>query len=86
MNADMQRLCEAVASELGYHDPADGIARAEPLVRAVLDQMREPSRTVLKAMCKAMSPKHRPTPERVSSDEKHRIRWRAAIDAIMVDQ
>jgi hypothetical protein len=53
--------------------------------RVVIAAMREPDRDVMKAMCKAMSPEHRPTPERVSSGEKHKIRWRAAIDRILAE-
>lgn len=52
-----------------------------PQVDAVLATLTEPSKEMLKAMQKAMSPKHRPTPERVSCAEKHKIRYKAAIEA-----
>lgn len=41
----------------------------------------EPTKRMLKAACKAMSPKHRPTAEHVSVNEKHRIRYVAMINA-----
>lgn len=56
-----------------------------PAARAAIAAMREPDRCVVKGMCKAMSPEHRPTFEWVSAAEKHRIRWRAAIDRVLAD-
>jgi hypothetical protein len=41
----------------------------------------EPTKRMLKAACKAMSPKYRPTSEFVSVNEKHRIRYVAMINA-----
>lgn len=42
---------------------------------------REASSPMLKAAAKAMSPAHRPTPERVSVRRKHAIRWAAMVAA-----
>jgi hypothetical protein len=53
--------------------------------RAAIEAMREPSRRMLRAACKAMSPGRRPTPERVSVREKHGIRYRAMIDEVLTD-
>lgn len=50
---------------------------------AVLEAMLEPSSQMLHAAAKAMSPGRRPTPERVSVQQKHRIRYRAMIMAAL---
>jgi hypothetical protein len=42
---------------------------------------KEPTKAMLKAACAAMSPKGRPTPDWVSSKEKHKIRYYAMIRA-----
>ena len=42
----------------------------------------EPTRPMLKAACSAMSPGKRPTPDYVSVKEKHKIRYRAMIEAV----
>ena len=46
MQNDMERLCDAVAQELGYHDTADGREKAERIVRVVLEQLRTPSESM----------------------------------------
>lgn len=51
------------------------------MARAAMAAMMEPTNVMLKASCAAMSEGKRPTPDRVSSKEKHRIRYRAMIAA-----
>lgn len=41
----------------------------------------EPTRQMLRAAAKAMSPGHRPTQEWVSASRKHAIRYQAMIEA-----
>jgi hypothetical protein len=50
---------------------------------AALTELREPDADMLHAMAKSMSPGRRPTEEWVSCKEKHRIRFQAAIDALL---
>lgn len=54
--------------------------------RAAIEAMREPDNAMLNAASKAMSPDRRPTPKRVSVKMKHRIRYRAMIDAALKDE
>ncbi len=42
---------------------------------------REPTKKMIKAACKAMSPDCRPTQDWVSVNEKHKIRYRAMLEA-----
>lgn len=51
--------------------------------RAAIAAMREPTKKMVKAAAKAMSPEHRPTPNYISVDDKHAIRFRAMIDAAL---
>lgn len=51
--------------------------------RAAIEEMRNPTRGMLCAATKAMLPKYRPTPDHVPCKEKHRIRYRAMIDAAL---
>lgn len=51
--------------------------------RAAIACLRDPPRRVLKSAGGAMLPANRPTPEWVSSMEKHRIRFNAMIDEIL---
>lgn len=44
---------------------------------------RDPTNAMLKAACASMSPGKRPTPDRVSVKQKHRIRYGAMIDAAL---
>lgn len=53
------------------------------MARAAIEAMREPTGKMVKAACGAMSPAKRPTPDRVSSAQKHRIRYQAMIDAAL---
>ena len=48
---------------------------------AAISAMRDPEVKMLSAACKAMSPTNRPTDERVSNKQKHRIRFNAMIEA-----
>lgn len=50
-------------------------------VRAVIEEMRSPSKAMLHAASKSMSPGKRPTDKWVSASAKHGIRYRAMIDA-----
>lgn len=70
---------------IGERQNVIGWQEYEADARAAIAAMREPDRCAVKAMCKAMSPEHRPTFEWVSAAEKHRIRWRAAIDRVLSD-
>lgn len=54
-----------------------------PYALAAVRALREPDNDMLHAMAKAMSPGRRPTPERVSVKQKHKIRYTAAIDVIL---
>ena len=59
-----------------------GLAECPHLRRAGMVLVpKEPTRAMLKAASKAMSQGRRPTPERVSVKEKHKIRYRAMIAA-----
>ena len=49
--------------------------------RGYLVVPKEPTRPMIKAACKALSPKYRPTQDWVSVREKHKIRYRAMINA-----
>lgn len=83
MSPDLKRLCDAVEIVCNHHGMATCDEDHEAIARAVLLTMRDPTRPVVKAMCKAMSPEHRPTPDYIPVEEKHRVRWRAAIDHIL---
>lgn len=58
----------------------------EALAKAAIEAMRVPDSAMLNAASKAMSPDRRPTPKRVSVKMKHRIRYRAMIDAALKDE
>jgi hypothetical protein len=60
----------------------DGHFDIEKVIRAILAELREPSKQMLKAACKSMSPDRRPTPEWVTVNAKHRIRFQAMLDSI----
>lgn len=47
--------------------------------RVAIEAMMEPSNKMLHEAAKAMSPGRRPTPDRVSVTEKHKIRYQAMI-------
>jgi hypothetical protein len=49
----------------------------------LLMRLREPSNKMLAAAAAAMSPTKRPTQDWVTVKEKHRIRYRAMIDAAL---
>lgn len=55
-------------------------------VRAVIEALRKPSSTMLRAAAAAMSSGKRPTQRRVSVRLKHAIRYRAMIGAILDDE
>lgn len=85
----MSELIERVAKALEPKCRGFGglsMAVAIELARTAVEAMREPTRTMLKACCAAMSEGKRPTPERVSSKEKHRIRYRAMIESELSQQ
>ncbi len=81
----MSEMVERMAMAMDEHWKKHGLDSHQPyhlgMARAALEAMREPTSTMLKASCGAMSEGKRPTPDRVSSKEKHRIRYRAMIDA-----
>jgi len=81
----MTEIIERVADVL---QSATALDRPEAitLARRTISAMREPDRVVVKAMCRSLYPECRPTADRVGASEKHRIRWRAAIDRIVRDQ
>lgn len=63
-------------------DIANAILKAlETALKDYVILPREPTKGMLKAAAKAMSPEHRPTKSRVSVREKHRIRYKAMIKA-----
>jgi len=78
----MTEIIERVADVL---QSATALDRPEAitLARRTISAMREPDRVVVKAMCRSLYPECRPMPDRVGASEKHRIRWRAAIDRIV---
>jgi hypothetical protein len=41
----------------------------------------KPTKAMIGAACRAMSPEHRPTPDRVSVTVKHTIRFQAMVQA-----
>jgi hypothetical protein len=51
-----------------------------PEAVAAIEAMRAPSRKMIRAAAKAMSPDRRPTQRYVSCNAKHGIRYRAMID------
>lgn len=82
-------ICEDISGHLDPDATIDGI-NGEPVIVwqmyqssaiAAIDAMHEPANGMLKAACASMSPPHRPTPKRVGSKEKHRIRYQAMIEA-----
>lgn len=78
MSEIIERVADVLQAEVGL----DRLA-ATALARRTVAAIREPDRFIIKAMCKAMSPEHRPTAAYVGVADKHRIRWRAAIDRIV---
>lgn len=60
--------------------------KAREAAIAAVKAMRKPSRLMLDAASKSMSPGRRPTPERVSVRAKHGIRYRAMIDQILSEK
>lgn len=50
---------------------------------AFIRMMRDPTNSMLNEAAGAMSPGKRPTPDRVSCKEKHRIRYQAMIDCAL---
>lgn len=56
---------------------------SEAMARAAIEAMRDPINPMLHAAAKAMSPDFRPTLDYVSTKQKHRIRYRAMIDAAL---
>lgn len=89
----MSEMIERVAQELrnAAGMAADGPYNlskldSEYLAYAVIRAMREPTKRMVNAAAKAMSPERRPTPERVSVSQKHRIRYHAMIDEILDDK
>ena len=53
------------------------------IARAAIKEMQNPTRPMLRAAARAMLPKYRPTPDHVPCKEKHRIRYRAMIEAAL---
>ena len=70
-------LVKKVASVIDAKTPE---MSSEDLAIAVIAAMRNPTKKMSGAASKAMSPAKRPTPERVSVNAKHAIRYRAMID------
>ncbi len=51
--------------------------------RELVRRLRDPSKKMLDAMARAMSPERRPTESYVSVSEKHRIRFVAAVEQML---
>lgn len=57
----------------------DEVERWEWMARTAINSLMEPNNKMLHEAAKAMSPGRRPTPDRVSVNEKHKIRYQAMI-------
>lgn len=80
----IERVAAAIEEEGSYVMPGeDRKAVFMREARAAIEAMREPNNRMLHAAAKSMSPERRPTPKRVGVKEKHRIRYRAMIDAVL---
>lgn len=80
----VERVAAAIEEEGSYVMPGEN--RRDVFLRearAAIAAMRNPNKPMIHAACKALSPGRRPTPERVSVKEKHRIRFSAMIDAAL---
>lgn len=73
----MRRKCiDAMRERYAVADTWDEV------LDAVLDALMEPSPKMLDAAAGAMSPAKRPTPNRVSCRQKHKIRYQAMIRVV----
>lgn len=72
-----------LGTECGW--PSCGCLVAGDRMRAAIAAMREPTKAMLHAAAKAMSPDRRPTQKRVSVAAKHAIRYRAMIDCALAE-
>ena len=78
----IERVARAI-SDAEEENPRDYNVMRRAQARAAVKEMQNPTRSMLRAAAKAMLPEYRPTPERVPCKEKHRIRYRAMIDAAL---
>ena len=75
--------CAKIICAASGDDWQQGKAYHMGTAQAVLLELRKADRKMMRAMCGAMSPGKRPTPQRVSENAKHGILFRAAIDAAL---